>query len=254
MTAALLLAALVVPSVGETAGVFATPAIADPVESSSGMHNGYDYTLRVNDVRLIPDASPGDGKCETATNYGATCTLLAAAQEANALSAATPSTKVLITLAAPTPQGSIRQLNGSFANGGTVLLENSAINTPTGFVGMIRGATDMNSIVGGTVDSDHDGSILWFAGNVVVDLQNRLELLPPGDGGMTGVVMSFTGQDQVLRNFSNVAGAEGAIYVGKTAKNLLIEKGRIANGPAGSGGLTYAIERAINVVGVQKPR
>ncbi|QIK63768.1 hypothetical protein G7068_11660 [Leucobacter viscericola] len=249
MTAALLLVALVAPVAGQATGSFAAPAAAEPTPTTTDLRNGYDYTLRVNDVRLIPDANPGDGKCATAANYGATCTLLAAAQEANALSAADPSTKVLITLAAPTPQGSLRQLNGSFANSGTVLLENSATNTPTGFAGMIRGSADMNSIVGGTVDNDHAGSILWFSGNVVVDLQNRLELLPPGDGGMTGVVMSFTGQDQVLRNFSNLAGAEGVIYVGKTAKNLLIENGRIANGPAGSGGLTYAIERAINVVG-----
>lgn len=251
VTVVVLMLALVTPICGDALGVLAAPAAAAPVPAPApaAAGNGYDYTLRVNDVRLIPDANPGDGKCETATNYGAGCTLLAAAQESNALSDVDPTVKVLVTLAAPTASGSIRQLDGSFANSGTVLLENSAANTPTGFTGMIRGSAAMNSIVGGTVDNDHVGSILWFSGSVVVDLQNRLDVTPLGDGGMTGTLVSFTGQDQVLRNFSNLVSAEGVIYVGKTAKNLLIEKGSIANGPAGSGGLTYAIERAINVIG-----
>ncbi|MFC4222437.1 Ig-like domain-containing protein [Lysinibacter cavernae] len=241
---ALVLAGALAASAGvELTGVGALPAAAAPSA------NGYDHTLRVDDVRLIPDATPGDGVCATAATYGSTCTLLAAAQEANALTDLDPTQQVLVTLATPTAAGSIRQLDGSFANDGIVLLTNSATNTPTGFSGMIQGQAAMNTIVGGSIDGDIYGSILWFSGNVVIDLQNRLELLPPGDGGLLGTTLSFTGTDQVLRNFTNIAGAESAISVGKTATNVLIEHGTIANGPAGSGGLAYATERGINVVG-----
>lgn len=250
-TMAFLLAVAVVVPVGmQLFGFAVAPVAAVPVtaENADTINNGYAYTLRVNDVRLIPDASAGDGRCETAVDYGSTCTLLAAAQEANALSAAEPQAKVLVTLAAPTPTGSLRRLDGSFSNSGTILLEKSATNTPTGFDGMIRGSAAMNRFVGGAVDSDVEGSVFWFAGNVVVDLQNRLGIAPPGDGGMSGAVISFTGQDQVLRNFPNIYGAEGVIYVGKTAKNLLIEHGKIANAAANQGVLANVAERAINVV------
>ncbi len=230
--------------------VFSLPLLGSGPQSAMAEEptSSFSAVFRVNDVRLIPDVTPGDGVCATEVTYGSGCTLLAAAQETNARHTADPARQDLITLASPTAQGSIRQLNGTYANTGTLLLANSAANTPTNFAGMIQGAANMDNIVGGAVDVDRSGSVLWFDGNVVIDLQNRLSIKSQGDNIFVGNAISFTGSDQVFRNFSDLISSEGSISVGKTAKNLLIQNGRISNGAPGSG-QEAANERAISVLG-----
>ncbi|MFC4222438.1 invasin domain 3-containing protein [Lysinibacter cavernae] len=234
--------------------------VTDTTSASANvvLDNGYDKTFYITDTRIIPDANPGDGICATASTYGSTCTMLAAAQETNALFDADNSKRYLI---APTPvataaqlaagTGGIRQANGTYANDGSICMYNQPYcpnNTPAGnFTGMINGGTEMQNIMGGYTDGD-TGVNFWFKGNVVIDLQKRIGSTPYGDSMYNGSVFGFSGSNQVLRNFANVYGSESAIYVGKTAKNFLLENGSIANSPL-AGGLSIATERPIVVIG-----
>ncbi|QIK82336.1 invasin domain 3-containing protein [Sanguibacter sp. HDW7] len=234
--AALTAAALVL--VGIAAPSFAAGTVADG--------NGYDQTFYVDDLRLTVDANPGDGVCASATSYGSRCSLVAAAMETNALYDKDPAKRYLIVPADPTAGGSLLARDGTTSNTGNVYLFGLANNISSGFTGMIPSAALMNSTVGGYSDAD-GGSVLWFKGNVVVDLQSRIGSENYGDATYVGAFMSFTGENQVLRNFGNIYTAEGAVYVGKTAKGFRLENGLIGNAPSGYG--IIANERAVSVVG-----
>ncbi len=212
----------------------------------------FNFTFLINDVRMIPDAVPGDGVCQTSGAIAPnpnTCTMYAAVQEANAQNTANPAATVLVSVAplliqgngtTLLPTGSIMMQKAGAPPGpdGSTAAQNNPGNTSP----MITTAAAMNAAAGAFVDSD---SQVWFdvQGQVTFDFQNRLGSYSTQDLNPLAVMILIRGQNASLRNFSTISSNEAVIYVGTAAQNILIENGTIQNPPG-----NFNAERSIAIV------
>jgi len=194
-------------AVGLVAGLVAGGLTAD---TSAQAAPGKLATIYVNSTDFGgPDSSPGDGMCDAGGQpvvlngeERPRCTLRAALEEANALSA---------TLGAADDQSVLVTLDPDFA-GGTIVGTASAIDAM-----QASGATNLAT---GTT---------WYVvtSPMTIDLKNALGMVSntvvSGDAGSTGILVN--GHHVTIKNASNILTNNTSFVIGASSKHVTIDSG-----------------------------
>ena len=199
-------------------------------------------SLTVNNTGDGADASPGNGVCETATGNGV-CTLRAAIQEANALTACSPLTinfslngTFLLTSALPAIGHPNLTINGNGA-ANTIISGN---NTVAGLSVTAAGRTlALNDLTITNANSNTNGAALNFSGGTgTLTLTNCVlsNNTTTANGGALYLLASGTTATLTNTTVSgNTAGAGGGLYV--SISTLTLNSCTISgNSCTGSGG------------------